>query len=233
MHILLVFMSIFPAQLSRREHMRRLVEYRAAITRITQVIDINLWSIIICENTFDGSEVDLRELLNLKIDSIPILKLNKNTGAENKGIGELDMMAHAVDRLSNLFKRSTTVSYMTGRHIVANDQIFRLTESLVEDALISNPDFFYLDGKTRTSEKNGLFNDMFFSMQSKKFLLYVEEFTRKRTLLIKNKTGSEQFLYSFITENKISYSWMNHLGLIRREIRRKYIFFNRSELHIC
>ena len=45
--------------------------------------------------------------------------------------------------------------------------------------------------------------------------------------------GSEQFLYSFITENKISYSWMNHLGLIRREIRRKYIFFKRSELHIC
>jgi hypothetical protein len=197
------------------------------------VVDINLWSIIICENTFDGSDVELRKLLNLKVDGIPILRLSKNTGAENKGIGELDMMTQATDRFSDLFKHSTTVSYMTGRHIVTNDQIFRLTESLIEDALISNPDFFYLDGKTRTSEKNGLFNDMFFSMQSKQFLLYVEEFKRSRTLLIKNRTGSEQFLYSFITKNKISYSWMNHLGLIRREIRPKYIFFKRSELHIC
>jgi hypothetical protein len=226
-------MSIFPAQLSRREHMRRLTEYRAAIARITQVININLWSIIICENTFDGSEIELRKLLNLKVDSIPILKLSKNTGAENKGIGELDMMTQATDKFSDLLKHSTTVSYMTGRHIVANDQIFKLTESLVEDALISNPDFFYLDGRTRISEKNGLFNDMFFSMRSEQFLLFVEEFKRRRTLLIRNRTGSEQFLYSFITENKISYSWMNHLGLIRREIRRKYIFFKRSELHIC
>lgn len=233
MHILLIFMSIFPTQYRRREHVQRLAEYKIALTRILQLINFEKWSIIICENTFNGSESELRKLLDLQVDNVQISNLYENTGSHNKGIGELDMMTKACETFRGLISKATTVSYLTGRHIVTNDLIFKKTEILEDNALISNPDFFYLDGKILISEKNGLFNDMFFSMQNTTFQSYVEEFKKRRMFLIENNIGSEQFLYSFITQNQISYTWMDNLGLIRRDVRKKFIFFNQSKFHLC
>jgi hypothetical protein len=232
-HILLNFMSIFPVQYGRLEKSRRLEEYKVSLARTLQLIDLNKWCLILCENTFNGSEEMLKDLLGIRVDAIKVAQLNFNSGSTNKGIGELDMAAKALVVFQELIDKASTVSYFTGRHIISNELVFEKTETLINDTLISNPNFFYLNGSTRESEKKGLYNDMFFSMKTAVFKAYVNEFNAKRSRLISKNVGSEQYLYSFINEHRLSFSWINNLGLIRRDKTKKFFIFSRSTLHIC
>jgi hypothetical protein len=230
--LLFVFLSIAPAKCSKREIQRRAIEYRVALKQICRILP-NSWEMILCENTLEGSSDRLGKYLELDLSSFNISMLEKNSGTDNKGIGELDMMVKGLEDFPVQVNRANTISYLTGRRLVTNQYIFERANSLVADALLSNPDFYYLDGKVVSVEKKGMYNDMFFSMKRARFLEYADFFQAKRSEMIRLGVGSEQNLYNFVHEKNLDLEWLETLGLMRREKQMWLKWFSRDKIHIC
>ncbi|WP_150122963.1 hypothetical protein [Candidatus Planktophila versatilis] len=225
-------MSVAPRELSSREVQKRVLDYKIAFKQLQRVLPQS-WQVIICENTLGANESSLTSILDFQRGPFPISSLSANSGEINKGIGELDMMVNAATDFPELLRNSRTVSYFTGRRIVTNRYIFERTENLTSEALISNPDFFYLDGTIVETEKQYMYNDMFFSMKSRTFLDYVEFFKSNREKMIELGVGSEQNLFDFMKKNGIGFEWLNELGLLRREKQTFFRWFQKDRIHIC
>ena len=142
-------------------------------------------------------------------------------------------MKNGLDLHRDSILSSRTVSYLSGRRLIPNEYLFDRAESMKASALISNPDFIYLDGEIAAVEKREMFNDMFFTMTSHTFVKYASFFHENRTKLIELGIGSEQNLYNFIRQEKIDYEWINQLGLIRRERKKILGLFTKDRIHIC
>lgn len=227
-------MSLYPSNLSQREKKLRQVEYLTSIRQIKRLTNGYNWKVIYCENTLgsleklEASEVGTE--LKLQLTSIT----SSNLGETNKGVGELSMMLDAFKQNSDLFDSAATVSYFSGRHIMPSRHLLEKTEKLTKNALISNPDFLFLDGTYVPSEKNKMFNDMFFSMQRETFFQFVNftEVSLFDLTSMKPLIGSEQNLYNFITQKNIDFEWLDWLGLVRREGRRLR-FRSVNRWHVC
>jgi hypothetical protein len=230
--LLFVFLSIAPVNCSKREIHRRAIDYRVALKQICRILPKS-WEMILCENTLEGSWERLGHYLELDLSSFNISMLDKNSGTTNKGIGELDMMVKGLEDFPAQVNRASTISYLTGRRLVTNQYIFERASSLVADALLSNPDFYYLDGKVALVEKKGMYNDMFFSMKRTRFLEYSDFFQSKRGEMIKLGVGSEQNLYNFVQEKNLDLEWLDTLGLMRREKQMWLKWFSRDRIHVC
>ena len=102
---------------------------------------------------------------------------------------------------------------------------------MTEDALICNPDYFYLSGKYEESEKKGMYSDMFFSMKSKVMIEYIK-FSRERLdYLDRNMINSESNLYDFINNKNISFEFIETIGFLRyvyqknnKDLKDKFVF---------
>jgi hypothetical protein len=125
----------------------------------------------------------------------------------------LFMLNAAVDELD--ISQYENISYVTARRFFTCPYVFERTEQLQKSALVSNPDFVFLDGRVLESYKGPLFNDMFFSMKSATMVEYAKYSMGRVEYLSSDHIGSEYNLYDFITENKIDYDWLEWLGLIR------------------
>jgi hypothetical protein len=231
-HSLLFFSSISPKNLSRSEKRLRLIDYRTALLQIRRLRPSN-WEVILCENTLHGSTTKVSETLGIDLLDFRVSVLETNFGEKNKGIGELDMMVKAIQEFKPILQSSKTVSYLSGRRLLPNEFLFDRASRLKKEALISNPDFIYLDGKVAEVEKNNMYNDMFFTMKPKIIMKYAEYFLENRENMINLGIGSEQNLFNFIHHEGIEYEWVKQLGLIRRERSKRFGLFSRNRVHIC
>ena len=125
------------------------------------------------------------------------------------------------------------IAYVTGRQFYTCPYVFERTERLEKDALLSYPDFVFLDGRVQENEKGKLFNDMFFSMKSDKMVMYADYSIQQMDYNLQNQIGSEYNLYDFVERNNIEYEWLDFLGLIRNDWQRNNNASDISNYHVC
>ena len=150
---------------------------------------------------------------------------------KNKGVGELMQLKKALDQVD--IDNYNNIAYVTARGFFTCPYVFEKTENLQKQALLSNPDFAFLNGNFEESYKGELFNDQFFSMKSETMLDYANYSMDKLQYLSDNHIGSEYNLYNFVKENNISYEWLEWLGRIRNDWERTGTPYNLDNYHIC
>jgi len=229
-NLVTVFCSLRPQQLSEEVNKAREQDYKMCLAQLLRVVPDN-FDIVFCDNTVAADEEikdpDLRDIFTSKSH----LFLGQNIGMVNKGMGELHMLkaiSTGVDFLSY-----DKVSYCTGRKIFTCPYVFERTNSMSKSGLISNPDFAYLNGIFHKTEKKGMFNDMFFSLESNLMQEYADWSYARIAENIQNHIGSEQNLYAFITNNNIEYEWLDWLGVIRNDWAVTGEPFHLNNFHVC
>jgi hypothetical protein len=223
-------MSLLPARMTRKEHADRLSQYAISIAQLKRVLPKRNWDVVFCDNTVSDfgklPNHSLRQLLNGE----RIVQVGANLGEDNKGVGELDMLAAALKATE--IGRYSTVSYFTGRHILTCPYVFERTEAMQAEALLSNPDFLYLDGTFSESYKVKMYNDMFFSMKPDVITRYSLFAQGNREMMLNQSFGSEQLLYKFVHEQRVSFEWLDSIGLIRTHSARPGVK-KKQVWHVC
>jgi hypothetical protein len=227
---LIFFASVLPKGISRKRQSERIIDYSRSLEIVCQYAARLDFDIYVVENTLESlqSWVDS----NLYIDEeINFRFLSTNSGTTNKGIGELDMALSTANSL--LTKNYEKVIWFSGRHLLTSEGILSCFLNSPAEVVVSNPDFYFLNGNKVLSEKKGLLNDMLFGMSLNTFQKYMSFFSERRTQLIEHNIGSEQLLYQFVLTNKPTIEEITHLGVLRRENRIKWRWFETSEWHFC
>lgn len=238
-NLCIAFCSLRPKNYDENFNNFRELEYLTCLEQIYRIIPKN-FEILICENTIDDIDHlnDKNLQIFLKNSNTLLTGAKSNIGLSNKGLGELLMLKNALRSLD--IGKYSYISYVTARRFYTCPYVFERTNSLKKEALISNPDFLYLDGKFLKSEKKEMFNDMFFSLATEKMVDYSyfsESFLKKTSFFKfynkKNKIiGSEQILYKFITLKEIEYEYLDWLGIVRNDWQsNNELKFN--NFHIC
>ena len=231
-NIAIGFSSLRPASLSESICDAREREYLTCIKQLYRVLP-DSFDYILCENTIDHPDEiksdELRELLS-KTELCDTGSAS-NIGMKNKGVGELMQLKKALDQVD--IDNYNNIAYVTARGFFTCPYVFEKTENLQKQALLSNPDFAFLNGNFEESYKGELFNDQFFSMKSETMLDYANYSMDKLQYLSDNHIGSEYNLYNFVKENNISYEWLEWLGRIRNDWERTGTPYNLDNYHIC
>lgn len=144
---------------------------------------------------------------------VDVLSLSENSGKSNKGIGELDMLnAYLSDFKMSQIKR---LVFATMRQIhlspYAIERILNSDKSLV----LSNPDFFFLDGRKSHPGSTNQFNDMCFGGNLENIKQYSEYFRERREIMREAKISSEQLLWRYVQDAGIDYETLDQLGIVR------------------
>jgi hypothetical protein len=157
--------------------------------------------------------------------------ISENSGLHNKGIGELDMAAFVLSKWDiTKFKK---VIWFSGRHILTSENSLNRCLNSLAEVVVSNPDFYFLDGDKQATDKEGFLNDMMFAMSGQIFKNYISTFESRRKELVDNNVGSEQLLHQFVKDNELTVDWMMHLGVLRREYVTKWRWLETSQWHFC
>ncbi len=225
------FSSIRPASLSEDVCDARENEYFLCIEQLLRVLPKS-FDFILCENTIDDPQQIKLDLLRSLLSKLEMCATGSksNVGMTNKGVGELLQLKTALDQVD--IDKYENISYVTTRGYLTCPYVFEKTEQLKKQALLSNPDFIWLNGKVIGASKN-LFNDQFFSMKSKTMLDYADYSVSRLEHLSKNHIGSEYNLYNFVVENDIEYEWLPWLGRVRNDWTANGNVFDASNFHIC
>jgi len=231
-HLALGFCSLRPVQLSDEVNDAREEEYLICLRQLKRVLPES-FDLLICENTINDPEEirndDLRELLSES--EMCVTGSEGNIGTKNKGMGELLMLKTALEETD--LDNYKNISYITARRFFTCPYVFERTERLKKQALLSNPDFAFLNGKFVETYKQGLYNDMFFSMNSSVMLDYANYAIKHMGVDLSQHLGSEQILYNFVKQNKIQYEWLDWLGMVRNDWERNQKVLDVNNFHIC
>lgn len=193
----------------KREHF-----YWICFEQLLRVVPKN-FEIYVVENTIENLEDLHSDQLISCLNKFNLIFLPKSyqKKSQNIGVAELNQLFYLNDQIN--FEEYNKICYFSARRFITNPYVFERTLNLKKNALISNPDFIYLNGKVHQTEKKGMYNDMFFSMKSKTMQEYIS-FSKKRIeYLEKNMINSESNLYDFINEFKIPYEELPSLGFLR------------------
>ena len=214
----------------RKDLLQREEDYLFCIKQLLRVVPKN-FEIYIVDNTIKNSDsllnTDLKNLLNnLNVLYSPDPSPNET---KNIGVGELKELFHLENTID--FNKYSKICYLTSRRFITNPYVFEKTDQLRKEALLSNPDFIYLDGEVIPSEKKGMFNDMFFAMKSKTMQEYISFSKERIDYLDENLINSETNLYDFITEFNISSEYLMFLGFFRYDYYRKNSKENKHKYH--
>ena len=213
-NLALGFVSLRPAQMQEHICDAREEEYLICLKQLERVLPSS-FDFLICENTIDDpvqiKNEELREYLSNK--EMCATGSESNIGTSNKGMGELLQLKTALDQTD--IDKYENVCYITARRFYTCPYVFERTESLKKKALLSNPDFIFLDGRVLESYKGPLYNDMFFSMKTKYMVEYAQYSMEQLNTNLSKHIGSEYNLYNFVQENNIDYEWIDWLGIIR------------------
>jgi len=229
-NLLIFFASVVPDGISQKRTRERIKDYSRSLALISQYAKKLDFDIHVVENTLGSLSNWISYGLHVEED-ITFNFLSENSGRKNKGIGELDMAQYVLSQLDiGIYKK---VVWFSGRHILTSEAILRFYFSTPVDVVVSNPDFYFIDGNLVKTEKQGLLNDMIFAMSSEAFSEYISVFNSTRLELIRRNVGSEQNLYQFVTTHTHSTEWVIQLGVLRRENKVKWRWFETSEWHFC
>tara|TARA_Y100001972_G_C7599781_1_gene300569 strand:- start:363 stop:1061 length:699 start_codon:yes stop_codon:yes gene_type:complete len=206
-------------------------EYFVCMQQLVRVLPES-FDLLICENTIDDpNEIKtqgLRDFLNET--ELCATGSESNIGTSNKGLGELLQLKTALDQTD--IDKYENISYVTTRGYLTCPYVFEKTEGLNKEALLSNPDFIWLNGKVIEASKN-LYNDQFFSMKSNVMMDYANYSMSKLDELSTKHIGSEYNLYNFIHENNIDFEWLPFLGRVRNDWSANNNPFDANNFHIC
>jgi hypothetical protein len=231
-NLALGFCSIRPLQLSEDVNDGREEEYLICLKQLKRVLPES-FDLLICENTIDDPDQikndELRELLSES--ELCAVGSEANIGTKNKGMGELLMLKSALDETD--LDNYKNISYITARRFFTCPYVFERTERLEKQALLSNPDFAFLNGKFVESHKQGLYNDMFFSMNASVILDYANYAMDHIESNTNQEIGSEQLLFNFVKENKVTYEWLDWLGMVRNDWERNRKVLDVNNFHVC
>ena len=231
-HLALGFCSLRPVQLTEEVNDAREEEYLICLRQLKRVLPKS-FDLLICENTVNDPEEirneDLRELLSES--EMCVTGSEGNIGTKNKGMGELLMLKSALDETD--LDNYKYVSYITARRFFTCPYVFERTETLEKQALLSNPDFAFLNGKFLESHKTGVYNDMFFSMNASVMLDYANYAIKHMGVDLSQHLVSEQILYNFVKQNKIEYEWLEWLGMVRNDWERNQKVLDVNNFHVC
>ena len=231
-NLALAFCSIRPKQLPEEICDARENEYLICLKQLERVLPSS-YDLLLCENTIDSEDqiksADLKNYVS-NVETV-VLGSSANIGTSNKGMGELLMLKAAVDQTD--IDKYENSSYITARRLYTCPYVFERTERLNKQALISNPDVVFLDGRFAETHKQGLYNDMFFSMKSSVMVDYANYAMDYINSDPSRGLGSEQLLYNFIHENNIEYEWLEWLGLIRNDWERNKTILDVNNFHFC
>jgi len=231
-NLALAFCSLRPVQLSEQVNDAREKEYLISLSQLKRVLP-NSFDMVICENTIDNPQQIKNDDLRTFFENSEMCSLGSegNIGTKNKGMGELLMLKTALEQTD--LDNYENIAYVTGRHFFTCPYVFEKIENLEKQALVSNPDFYFLNGNFIGSHKEGLYNDMFFSMKSSVMLGYADYAMSNLNSAISQHTSSEQLLFNYINQNDIEYEWLDWLGLVRNawDITGNIVDIN--NLHIC
>lgn len=215
---------------NKKETLQREEDYLFCLRQLYRVVPKN-FDIFIVDNSIENSNSLHSKELRLFLDQKNVLytkKTNKQK-IKNIGVSELRELFHLEQELD--FNSYSKVCYLTSRRFITNPYVFEKTESLKKQALLSNPDFIYLDGEVSISEKKGMFNDMFFAMKSETILQYIEYSKYQIENMEKNMISSENNLYNFVTEKNIKYEYLEFLGFLRYDYYRKNVSEIKHKYH--
>ena len=213
-NLALAFCSIRPSQYPENVCDNREKEYLRSLKQLERVLPKS-FDLLVCENTIDDeSQIKDDELRDFLSDTeMCATGSESNIGTSNKGMGELLQLKSALDQTD--IDKYENVSYITARRFYTCPYVFERTESLKKDALLSNPDFIFLDGRVLESYKGPLYNDMFFSMKTERIVEYAQYSMEQLDTNLSKHIGSEYNLYNFVNKNKLDYEWIEWLGIIR------------------
>lgn len=229
-HQLIVFVSLQPKGFSKAALRARQRQYATALAQLRRVLPSEGWSVLVAENTLWPKRLDNDGEFSSLLTGWDFVSVPQNQGNKNKGVGEIDMLTFALENCET--SGLSSISYLTGRHLVSNRYIFDKTENMKYDGLVSNPNFLYLDGEFHEVSRDSLYNDMFFSLRPHLMQDYADFFVSNRQRMLDEGIGSEQLLFSFIHERGLRCEWLDQLGLIRLERTQRWRFA-RSRWHIC
>lgn len=226
-NLALAFCSIRPTQLQEFVCDVREQEYLIYLCQLKRVLPKS-FDLVVCDNTIDEKHTIKNNSLKKFLDSNEVMLTGSesNTGTTNKGRGELLMLKNALSKIG--LSNYKNVSYITARRFFTCPYVFEKTESLKKQALISNPDFAFLNGDFKESEKRGMYNDMFFSMNTDVIYDYADY-----AMSVAESIGSEQTLYNFINTRGIEYEWLDWLGLIRNDWESNRNPLDINNFHVC
>ena len=146
-----------------------------------------------------------------------------NLGVKNKGAGEYGLCRFAFENKRDLFEQAEWIVYYTHRHTMPFPKVFEYIEKYQNfDAIVSNAVYLYPDG-SGSVPASGVYDDLIFAMKRPVFLRYIE--TMNPEVMVKNKIGSEQNLYQFLTSRNIKYKQVERFGVFRYNY-----FVNRMEV---
>jgi hypothetical protein len=198
-------------------------EYLFCLEQLKRVVPEN-FEIYIVDNSIENSEDIISDNLRELLEGLNVIYTAEsvNSKIKNIGVAELKELFHLESVLN--FDKYSKICYFTSRRFITNPYVFEKTEQLEKEALLSNPDFVYLDGRVHKTEKNGMYNDMFFAMKSSTMKRYIEYSKNRIDHLEENMINSESNLYDFVTEFNISTEYIKFLGFFRYDYfsRRKY-----------
>jgi hypothetical protein len=229
-NLLIFFASIAPEGISKKRISERVLDYSRSLQLLSEYAQSLDLEIQVVENTLGGLQSWVEHGL-YQDSEINISFTGENSGLSNKGLGELDM-AIFVESLIDLAKYRKVI-WFSGRHLLTTEASLKISISSSADLVVSNPDFYFLNGERIETEKKGLLNDMMFSMTSKVFLNYLSIYREsKREILVQN-LGSEQILHDFVERTQPSVQWLTNLGVLRRENTVKWRWIETSKWHFC
>lgn len=197
-NLILAFCSVTPEHYEDEINAYRIKEYTISLKQLQRVKPDN-FDILIFDNT------------PYSVDREGFIHVSKNEGVINKGLGELAMLKYAADN----YEFTGKVCYITGRHFFTCPYFFDKVNKMKSEALVSNPDFYYLDGNIIESCKVNMYNDMAFAMRAQKMKEYANYIDFHKS--IDKNIGSEHWLFDFIVKNGIRCEWLDFLGLIRND----------------
>lgn len=217
-NVAIAFCSIRPGQIPENLAKCREALYLSCLRQIARITPKS-FVIRVFENTvLNSSSITCPELRSL-LSSMGTVYISGNKGAVNKGVGELDMLTKAI--ALGAVQDAGKVAYLTGSKFHTCPYFLEHVESMQTQALISNPDFVYVhDGHAEKTCKEGMYNDMAFAMDKDTIIKYSSYFIQNEDKMIRDSIGSEQLLYRFISENGVSYTWLEHLGIVRYDWQR-------------
>lgn len=140
---LIFFASVVPKGISRKRKSERIIDYSRSLEIICQYAARLNFDIYVVENTLGSAQNWV--VSNLHIDeNVNFNFLSNNSGAINKGIGELDMACSIVESL--ISKNYERVIWFSGRHLLTSEGILSCCLNSQAELVVSNPDFYFLNG---------------------------------------------------------------------------------------
>tara|TARA_B100001741_G_C16528541_1_gene588351 strand:- start:941 stop:1660 length:720 start_codon:yes stop_codon:yes gene_type:complete len=214
----------------KKDLLQREEDYLFCLKQLIRVVPNN-FEIHIVDNTIKGSDSLFNSELRSFLKDLNVtysFETNKKE-VKNIGVGELKELFYLENILD--FSKYSKICYLTSRRFITNPYVFEKTEQLKKEALLSNPDFIYLDGQVIPSEKKGMYNDMFFAMTSKTMQEYISFSKDRIDYLDDNLINSETNLYDFITKFNIPSEFLMFLGFFRYDYYRKNDKENKHKYH--